>query len=170
MIFHHDKVPFKLRYCSIFKVLCRSPSRDSFFIISHQVLFVKHFFEIFLSTFQRLAVSRDSLIIIPHKETHVNTFFEIYFIFFFPSNSLSAPLYIKEGTGRFPPSLLLYICPGRADSSFLPQPAFLQMGAVSFILTNRGRYSTASTEFSSPYQRAGDPATWRIAYFTVKIP
>ena len=58
VIFHHDKVPFKLRYCSIFKVLCRSPSRDSLFIISHQVLVVKHFFEIF---FQALPSGLPSL-------------------------------------------------------------------------------------------------------------
>ena len=81
VIFHHDKVPFKLRYCSIFKVLCRSPSRDSLFIISHQVLVVKHFFEIFLLAFQRLAVSRDSLIIIPHRRPHVNTFFNFLSVF-----------------------------------------------------------------------------------------
>ena len=44
------RVPFKLRYCSIFKVLCAAPSRvGSSFIISHPAPFVKHFFEIFLS-------------------------------------------------------------------------------------------------------------------------
>ncbi|OUN15295.1 hypothetical protein B5G38_10820, partial [Gemmiger sp. An87] len=94
VIFHHDKVPFKLRYCSIFKVLCRSPSRDSSFIISHQVLVVKHFFEIFLLAFQRLAVSRDSLIIIPHHGIHVNTFFEIYSMFFLFLQTVSLPPYI----------------------------------------------------------------------------
>ena len=42
------RVPFKLRYCSIFKVLCAAPSRvGSSFIVSHPMPFVKHFFEIF---------------------------------------------------------------------------------------------------------------------------
>ena len=83
----------KFQYCSIFKVLLALLS-DSSIIISKVVLFVKHFFDIFLSlpnaflktfhphavrfpaafllvhrfylAFRRAAVLRDSLFIIPH--------------------------------------------------------------------------------------------------------
>ena len=45
---HLERVPFKLRYCSIFKVLCGAPSRaGSSFIISRGARFVKRFFRDF---------------------------------------------------------------------------------------------------------------------------
>ena len=38
------RVPFKLRYCSVFKVLPHAPLRGSLFIISRHLRFVKLFF------------------------------------------------------------------------------------------------------------------------------
>ena len=99
----------KFQYCSIFKVLLALLS-DSSIIISKVVLFVKHFFDIFLSFpnaflkafhphairfpaaffagtsllfgFWRAAVLRDSLFIIPHFQPLSTPFFDFLHNFF----------------------------------------------------------------------------------------
>ena len=98
----------KFQYCSIFKVLLALLS-DSSIIISKVVLFVKHFFDIFLSLpnaflkasartlsgsplrfcwyialfgFWRAAVLRDSLFIIPHFQPLSTPFFDFLHNFF----------------------------------------------------------------------------------------
>ena len=98
----------KFQYCSIFKVLPALLS-DSSIIISKVVLFVKHFFDIFLSFpnaflkasartlsgsplrfcwyialfgFWRAAVLRDSLFIIPHFQPLSTPFFDFFYNFF----------------------------------------------------------------------------------------
>ncbi|WP_295420216.1 hypothetical protein, partial [uncultured Subdoligranulum sp.] len=89
----------KFQFCSIFKVLLAVRiSRDSLFIISREVHFVKNFFEIFLKFFQEpklpkspqrlllcgfsaavvVALAPDSLNIIPPGIGFVNTFFQIF--------------------------------------------------------------------------------------------
>ena len=76
---HFKRVPFKLRYCSIFKVLCAAPSRvGSSFIISREVLFVKHFFEIFSSRFSAPCPLKGCPIILPLHHPNVNTFFQVF--------------------------------------------------------------------------------------------
>ena len=79
---HFKRVPFKLRYCSIFKVLCAAPSRvGSSFIISREVLIVKHFFEIFSSRFLAPRPLKGCPIILPLHHPNVNTFFQVFSIF-----------------------------------------------------------------------------------------
>ena len=58
-----------------------SLSVDSLSIISHSVLFVKHFLEIFLDFLLFAAPLGDSLVIIPPVSGNVNTFFEKSFNF-----------------------------------------------------------------------------------------
>ena len=95
----------KFQFCSIFKVLLAVRiSRDSLFIISREVPFVKNFFEIFFEVFSgtevpekpskavvmrlsaafRVALAPDSLTIIPPGKHFVNTFFHFFDKFFAP--------------------------------------------------------------------------------------
>ena len=59
---------------------CAGRLADSSFIISHQVSFVKHFFEIFLSrpAFPPARCLGDSLFILLHPRSFVKTFFEVF--------------------------------------------------------------------------------------------
>ena len=112
------RVPFKLRYCSIFKVLCAAPSRvGSSFIISREVPFVKHFFEIFSEPLSSALPLKGCPIILPLRHLNVNTFFHVFSSFFAVGSSAAffAPL---AGSSRpalylsaiYPSSPLLYRC------------------------------------------------------------
>ena len=83
---HFKRVPFKRRYCSIFKVPCAAPFRvGSSFIISHQVAFVKHFFEIFLSRSFKRRPPRgvpDYNTTTPPRCQHLFSSFFLFFLFF----------------------------------------------------------------------------------------
>ena len=59
---------------------CAGRLADSSFIISHQVSFVKHFFEIFLSrsAFRPARCLGDSLFILLQPKSFVKTFFEVF--------------------------------------------------------------------------------------------
>ena len=108
----------KFQFCSIFKVLLAVRiSRDSLFIISHEVPFVKNFFEIFWSFFRSqspekpskavvmrfsaavvFALAPDSLTIIPPRKAFVNTFFQIFCVFsHFFQKDVASPFLVMVG-------------------------------------------------------------------------
>ena len=110
----------KFQFCPIFKVLLAVRiSRDSLFIISHEVPFVKNFFETFLKFFSRaealekpskavamrfsaavrVALAPDSLTIIPPENHFVNIFFQI-FDNFFGSRKGGRYIVLSSGDGR----------------------------------------------------------------------
>ena len=103
---------------------CAGRLADSSFIISHQVSFVKHFFEIFLShpAFRPARCLGDSLFILLHPKPFVKTFFEVFFEQLFkPLCRSGCPRPVRDSVARPPRSGAIIIpCKVGTVKHFLP--------------------------------------------------